>query len=404
MYSFQVRKSKGKKENLHLRIETIMLFKEIIGQQEVKKRLLNLVIDDRTPHALLLFGPHGTGKLALAVALAQYLSCADRGGEDACGVCPSCLKFGKLVHPDLHFVMPVLKTARVAKDPVSDHFMEEWRESFLADFYLNENQWYEAIGAENKQGVINKEEALQVIRKLGFKPYESDFRMVVVWLPEKMNLAAGNKLLKLIEEPPEKTLIVMVSENTDRILPTILSRTQLLHVPPLSEKDIRDALTQQQNADPQMIEDAVRKSNGSFNVALQTLLDDENILHYFELFTTLMRLAYSRSIIEINDWVDKVAGLGRERQKQLLDYSLRLLRENFMLHMEEEALNYMSVKEAGFSERFSPFIHEGNIHMLVESFSEAGNHIEANGNPRIILMDLSIKVIRLLMQKAPQAG
>ncbi|MCK4751695.1 MAG: DNA polymerase III subunit delta, partial [Bacteroidales bacterium] len=304
----------------------------------------------------------------------------------------------------LHFVMPVLKTARVAKDPVSDHFMEEWRESFLADFYLNENQWYEAIGAENKQGVINKEEALQVIRKLGFKPYESDFRMVVVWLPEKMNLAAANKLLKLIEEPPEKTLIVMVSENTDRILPTILSRTQLLHVPPLSEKDIRDALTQQQNADPQMIEDAVRKSNGSFNVALQTLLDDENILHYFELFTTLMRLAYSRSIIEINDWVDKVAGLGRERQKQLLDYSLRLLRENFMLHMEEEALNYMSVKEAGFSERFSPFIHEGNIHMLVESFSEAGNHIEANGNPRIILMDLSIKVIRLLMQKAPQAG
>jgi len=381
-----------------------MLFKEIIGQPEVKARLRNLVLDDRTPHALMLFGPPGAGKLGLAVAMVQFLSCNNRQSEDACGTCPSCLKFNKLVHPDLHFVFPVLKTARVSKDPVSDHFMEEWREAVLSNSYLSENQWYEAIGAENKQGVINKEESLQIIRKLGFKPYESDYRMIVIWLPEKMNLSAANKLLKLIEEPPGKTLILMVSESTDKILPTILSRTQLLHVPPLTLSEIKEAFQQKGGLDPELVEDAIRKSNGNFNTALQALGEDANEMVYFDLFTNLMRLAYARNIIEINDWVAKVAGLGRERQKLLVDYSLRLLRENFMLHMETAELNYMSRRENEFSGKFSPFIHEANIHSLVESFSTAGNHIEANGNPRIILMDLSIRIIRLLMQKAPQAS
>ena len=380
-----------------------MLFKEIIGQQEVKKRLLNLVGEDRTPHALMLFGPPGTGKRSLAVAMAQYLSCADRQPEDACGVCPSCVKFSKLVHPDLHFVVPVMKTQKVVKDPETDLFIEAWRESFLANPYLSENQWYEAIGAENKQGMISVKESESIIRKLNFKPYESDYRMMIIWLPEKMHQATGNKLLKLIEEPPAKTLFLMVSENTERILPTILSRSQLLQVPPLEEDLLREGLLNRQGSDPQLLEDAVRRANGNYNVALNTLLKDEQELQYFDRFTGLMRLCYSRKIIEINDWVDSVAGLGRERQKQLLDYSLRLLRENFMLHMEHDQLSYMSAREAEFSGRFSPFIHEGNIHGLVASFTEAGNHIEANGNPRIVFMDLSIRVIRLLMQKAPPA-
>jgi DNA polymerase-3 subunit delta' len=379
-----------------------MLFRDIIGQQEIKTRLLNMVRDDRTPHALMLFGPPGTGKRSLALATARYLACLERGRDDACGVCSSCVKFNKLVHPDLHFVVPVLKTQKVAKDPVTDHFIEAWREAFLANPYLSENQWYEAIGAENKQGVINKEESLQIIKKLSFKPYESEFRMVIIWLPEKMNQSAANKLLKQLEEPPEKTLIIMVSENTDRILPTILSRAQLLHVPPLASDMLREGLLKRHGSDPRLLEDAVRRANGNYNVALATLEKDEQELQHFELFTGIMRLCYSRKIIEINDWVEEVAGMGRERQKQLLDYSLRLLRENFILHMAQADLNYMSEREAGFSEKFNPFIHEGNIHALVETFTEAGNHIEANGNPRIVLMDLSIKVIRLLMQKAGQ--
>jgi len=381
-----------------------MLFKEIIGQQEVKDKLLRLVRDDRTPHAMMLFGPEGSGKLALGVALTQFLACNNRQEDDSCGICPSCIKFGKLVHPDLHFVVPVLKTGSMTAPPVSDDYAEAWREALLSDFYLTESQWYESIGAENKQGIINVKESENIIRKLGFKPYESDYRMVVIWLPEKMNQPAANKLLKLIEEPPALTLIMMVSEHTDRLLPTILSRTQLFHVPPISEADLREGLMKQGQADRQQLEDAVLRANGNMSTALQTLREDDLERQHFELFTEVMRLCYSRDIIQINGWVERVAGIGRERQKQLIDYSLRLLRENFILHMEHENLNYMSAKELDFSRKFSPFIHEGNVHALADAFTLAGNHIEANGNPRIILMDLSIGVIKLLMQKAPVAG
>jgi len=326
-----------------------MLFKEIIGQQEVKDKLLRLVRDDRTPHAMMLFGPEGSGKLALAVGLTQYLACNNRQEEDSCGVCPSCIKFGKLVHPDLHFVVPVLKTGSMTAPPISDDYAVAWREALLADFYLTESQWYESLGAENKQGIINVKERENIIRKLAFKPYESDYRMVVIWLPEKMNQSAANKLLKLIEEPPEKTLILMVSEYTNKILPTILSRTQLFHVPPISEADLREGLMKLGQADQQLLEDAVLRANGNMGTALQTLRQDDVERQHFELFTEVMRLCYARDIIQINGWVERVAGMGRERQKQLIDYSLRLLRENFILHMEHDTLNYMSAKESDFS-------------------------------------------------------
>jgi DNA polymerase III subunit delta' len=377
-----------------------MLFKEIIGQKEVKDKLLRLVRDDRTPHALMLFGPEGTGKLALAVAMAQYVACTDRQQEDACGTCPSCIKFGKLVHPDLHFVVPVMRTGNMQSAPVSDDYAETWRAEFLADHYLAEGQWYGALGAENKQGMINVRESETIMRKLSFKPYESDYRMVLIWLPEKMNQPAANKLLKLIEEPPAKTLIIMATEQTDRILPTILSRTQLIHVPPVSDTDLREGLMKQEVQDPRLVDDVVKRAHGNVSIAFRMLRQDEAEQQNFELFTELMRLCYSRDIIRVNDWVERVAVMGRERQKQLADYSLRMLRESFILGYKQEGLNYLSAKESDFSEKFSPFIHEGNVFALTEAFTEAGNHIEANGNPRIILMDLSIRIIRLLMLKA----
>ena len=381
-----------------------MLFQETIGHQELKQRLRALVRDDRTPHALMLFGPQGTGKLALAIAMAQYLACNDRQDNDSCGKCPSCVKFGKLVHPDLHFVFPVVKTGSGSAPSVSDDYAEVWRESLLSDYFLTENQWYEALGAENKQGIINVKESESILRKLSFKPYESDYRMMIIWLPEKMNHSAANKLLKLIEEPPPRTLILMISEHTDRILPTIISRTQLLHVPPFTDSMVREGLKQLGYTDDQLIEDAVSRANGSFSLAKQSLEQDENELAHFENFTSLMRLCYARDIVAINHWVESVSVTGRERQKQLMDYALRLLRENFMLHLENPQLNYLSRKEAEFSAKFSPFIHEGNIHSLAEGFTLAGNHIEANGNPRIVFMDMAIGIIKLLMQKAPSAG
>lgn len=375
-----------------------MQFGDIIGQKEVKARLLSMVREDRLPHALMLIGPPGSGKRSLALALARYLSCSDRREHDACGQCPSCIKFSKLVHPDLHFVVPVV-TSQGNSRPVTDDYLPQWREAFLENPYLSENQWYEAIGAENKQGRIFVWESDALIRKLGFKPYESEYRMVFIWLPERMNVQMANKFLKTLEEPPEKTLIVMASESTDSILPTIMSRTQILRVPALEKDILREGLLQRGTTDPGLLEDAVRRANGNFNQALLTLEQDETELKHFESFTTLMRLCYGRKIIDIDSWVNAVAGEGRERQKQLLDYSTRLLRESFMLHMQRSELNYMSAREADFAGKFSPFIHGQNVHELVEEFMLAANHIEANGNPKIVLMDLAIKVIRLLMRK-----
>ncbi len=380
-----------------------MLFKEIVGQQEVKNKLVNVVQEGRVSHAQLFFGPPGTGKLALAIALAQYMTCTERDGMDSCGHCPSCLKFRKLIHPDVHFVFPVMTTQQVPAHPVSDMFMETWRESVLKNPYQSENQWYEAIGAENKQGFISKNESKQVIRKLSMKPYEAEYTILVIWLPEKMNHYAANSLLKLIEEPPVKTLFLLVSENTDQILPTILSRTGLFYVPPLGKEEIRNGLTRSNQHDPALIEDAVSKSNGNFSLALKEVENDERDLYNFNQFTGIMRLCYSRKIIEITEWVDQVAGIGRERQKQLLTYSVRLLRENFILHIRREDLTYLSKKESEFSGKFSRFIHEGNIFGLTEAFTEAEKHIEANGNARIILLDLAIHVIRLLQKKESES-
>jgi len=376
-----------------------MQLKDIIGQEGIKQKLVALVHEDRLPHALMLVGPAGTGKRSLAVATAQLLACQDRQPTDSCGACPSCVKFAKLVHPDLHFVIPVSTTSRVVSKPKTEDFLEVWREVFLDNPYLSENQWYEAMGAENKQGLINVAESHSVSERLSLKPYESDYRMMLIWLPERMNREAANKLLKLIEEPPPLTHFFLVSEKTDRILPTILSRTQILPVPPLEEGQIREGLLPLAGHEDELLEDAVRRANGNFNTALVTLQKDEQELQFFELFTQLMRLAYGRKIIELNDWVDQVASLGREKQKRLIDYALRLLRENFMLNLAQEQLSYMSAREREFSQRFSAFIHPGNVFELSEEFTLAGNHIEANGNPKIVLMDLSIKVIRLLMKK-----
>lgn len=376
-----------------------MLFQEVIGQQKAGERLRRMVMEERLPHALMLHGPPGTGKLALALATLQYLSCTDRGQVDACGSCPSCLKFRNLAHPDLHFVFPVVSTG-TGGSSWSDTYMEKWREALGEDPYMPEGEWYERLNAENKQGIINVKESGEILRKLQFKPYESRFRMMLIWLPERMNIQAANKLLKLIEEPPPDTHIIMVSEQTERILLTILSRTQLVHVPPLSEEEIRAGLTGTEGVEEGLAADAARRSGGDLARARSLMRESELDLMYFQLFTTLMRLAYGKDIIKINDWVDEVAGLGRIRQKQLLDYGLRMLRENFILHQQEEKLQYMSRREAEFSSKFSPFIHQSNVFGLSEAFNEAGNHIEANGNARLVLMDLGIKVIMLLRQKS----
>jgi len=380
-----------------------MQFKDIVGQDQVKQKLIKSVNEGRIPHAQLFTGQEGTGKLALTIAYAQYISCHNKGEFDSCGVCPSCHKFSKLIHPDLHFVFPIVLSEKKSdsdddKGPsgkLSDAFMVQWREVLLANPYITESDWYEMIGAGNKQGIIGTTESSDVIRKLSLKSYESDYKTMIIWLPERMNQQAANKLLKLIEEPPLNTTFLMVSENPAQLLKTILSRTQIIKVPPIHRDSIALALVDRYQMNPSRANDISRISNGSYRKAMELVsVEVEN--QYFPFFRQLMRLCYGNDVLGLLDWVGEVTSLGREQQKELLAESLRLLRESLMLNMDLEDISYLAGEEVDFGKKFSPFINKSNVYQIFTEFNLAIDHISRNGNAQIIFTDMCMKLVKLI--------
>lgn len=372
-----------------------MFFKEVIGQEATKKRLIQSVGEERVSHAQLFAGPEGTGKLALAIAYAQYVACTNRQPGDSCGECPSCKKYRKLIHPDLHFVFPVVKTPKF-KEPVSDNFLEEWRAMIAQSPYFNLDQWFDMIGVENAQGLIYAHQSEEIIRKLNLKSYESEYKVMIIWLPEKMHVACANKLLKMIEEPPVKTLFILITENEEDIISTIRSRCQMITVPPIDPDSMARALGNLPEAEGHDIRNVVHLAKGNFTKAVELLQPDEQTLFNLEKFKELMRFSYGRKYSDLFKWVDQVAGIGREKQKSLLNYFLNSLRENFIYNLKNKDLTFMSDQEEEFSKRFSPFINERNIQELTEVFELAFAHIGMNGNPRIIFTDVSFKIVKLI--------
>lgn len=372
-----------------------MFFKEVIGQSAIKQRLIQSVNEERVSHAQLFAGPPGSGKLALAIAYAQFVACTNRQANDSCGECPSCKKYKKLIHPDLHFVFPVIKTTKF-KEPVSDNFLEEWRLMIAKNPYFNSDQWFEFIGVENAQGLIYSHQSEEIIRKLNLKPYESEYKVMIIWLPEKMHVACANKLLKMIEEPPVKTLFILITENEEDIISTIRSRCQLINIPPIDSVSIEKAISALPEAEGHDIRDIVHLSKGNYNKAMELLEPDELGIFNLERFKELMRYSYGRKFADLFKWVDQVAGIGREKQKSLLNYFLILLRENFVYNLKNSNLTFMSDQEEEFSKRFSPFINERNIVELTEVFETAFAHIGMNGNPRIIFTDVAFKITKLI--------
>lgn len=377
-----------------------MLFKDVIGQEETKKKLIKTVKDNRVSHAQLFSGPEGAGSLPLAIAYAQYLSCGNRNGDDSCGTCPSCNKYAKLIHPDLHFILPVASTPKV-KDPLTDKFLEEWRKSFIENPYLNPAAWYKAIGLENKQGFINVKESSEIIRKLSLKTYESEFKVVIIWLPEKMNDQTANKLLKIIEEPPSKTLFLMITGNSGNILPTIYSRAQMIKIPKLDEAEIFSALKQKYDFEEVKIKDAAHLADGNWLKALNLLEKTEESMLHFEKFTALMRLCWIRDMLGLLNWVEEMSRLGRESQKLFLDYGLRIIRENFIMNINPETsgeMIRMTRYESDFSVKFSKFINKNNIFGIASEFNQACLHIEANANGKIVFHDMANRLAKLIKQ------
>lgn len=372
-----------------------MTFNDIIGQDDVKEHLHRLLRENKLPHALMFCGPRGAGKLPLALAFAQMLLCQHPTDEGACGTCTDCRMSHLWAHPDLHFSFPVYK-GKSSDKPISEDFLKEWREQISRSPYFDTEDWLEDIGAENQQVVIYVQESDNLQRKLALKSSQGGRKVVVIWLPERMNEQTGNKLLKLIEEPPVGTHFLLVSQEPDLVLGTIQSRVQRINVPALGEDVICKALMER-HAMPQ--DDAQRLAHiaqGNYTEALKRMQQSSEQKQFFDLFTQLMRDSYARRIKNMHAWALAASELGRERQKRMLQYFQGQLRENFIYNFHQPQISFLGREEESFSTRFAPFINERNVVGIMNELSDAERDISQNVSARMVFFDLALKMIILL--------
>lgn len=374
-----------------------MLFKDIIGQTEVKERLLHLVSGARIPHALMFTGPEGCGNLPAAFAFAQYLFCKNKSAHDTCGQCPSCLKTAHLAHPDLHIVFPIAKSKDVRK---SDDVVKMFREVFLETPYITLNDWFNSLDAENKQPIIPTEEANDIIHKLSYTSYEGGYKIMVIWQPEKMNAEAANKLLKVLEEPTDQTIFLLVCNQPDQLLATIISRVQQIPFYKLSEADIEQALVKQFGCPEPAARQAALLSDGSYREAQLLLQHNDTGSGFLAHFRAFMLVALKFDGFKATAWVDENARSGREKQKQFLQYSLGIFRDCLVMNFGSHELVRHSGEERDFLNKFSRFVHQRNYEKLVEEFNSAYYYVERNANPKILFMDLMLRSNELINMPA----
>ena len=372
-----------------------MKFSDIISHESAKNRLRGFVDSGRIPHAILLEGQQGIGKFALARAFAQYVHCENRKNGDSCGCCPSCIQHQSFNHIDTHFVFPIIKKGS-GKSAVSDDYIEEWREFLSQNPYMDFDKWLILLDNINAQPHIFVDESIDLIRKLNYTAHKAKYKIVLLWLPERMKLECANKLLKLIEEPFSDTLFVMVSNDSKQILPTIYSRTQRVELLRLGDDSIANYLVEKFASDPTTALSIAHLAEGNINKAEKEFAVSKEKSQFFEMFVELMRLAYQRKINDLKRWSNDAASLGREPAIQFLNYCQRLIRENFIYNLNVNELNYMNKSEAQFSVNFARFITERNVQKLIEVLNKAQIDISGNANSKIVFFDLSIKVILLL--------
>jgi DNA polymerase III subunit delta' len=381
-----------------------MLFRDIAGQREIKKKLIQTVLDHRVSHAQLFFGQEGSEKLALAIAYAQFINCTDKqipaSGDaslaDSCGNCPSCIKYLKLVHPDLHFIFPVATTKKVTKKPRSKEFLEEWRK-FLADndYHVTLHEWYETIGIENKQGIINADDCHDLITTLSYKSYESEYKVMIIWMVEKLFYAAAPKILKILEEPPDKTLFILVAEDPETIISTILSRTLLVKIPRITENELSEYLGRKFNISDYDAGIIARKAGGNLKAAIHQHENTEEDAYNFTTFRDWMRLCFARDVQGLVSCVADLSKIGRENQKGLLLYALKAVRSCASFRYLNEMHPPVPGEETEFIKKISTFINPSNFERFNEIFNQALFHIERNANPQVLFLDVSLNIMRL---------
>lgn len=374
-----------------------MLFKEVVGQDEIKDQLRREADEGRVAHALLFYGPEGCGKLPVALAFARYLLCSQPHDGEPCNACNSCRMTARWAHPDLHFVFPVVKYKDAAHS-VSDVYLPEWRKQLGENVYFGLDEWLEDMQAGNQQAMIYSAESDAIQKKLSLKSNQGGKKVMIIWLPEKMNLECANKLLKLLEEPPAETHFLLISECLEAVLPTIVSRAQCIGMKGLSEDEIAGALMQRNACDCDTARRVAHTANGNLIAAQQLLRSNADQNLFFDLFVILMRLSYQRKIKDLKKWSEQIAALGREKQKNFLAYSQKLIRENFIYNFRQPDLNYETMEEENFSRNFARFINERNVIHIMDELSLAQRDIEQNGNPKFVFFDFALKMIVLLIQ------
>lgn len=382
-----------------------MQFSEILGQEHIKSHLTKSADLGRIPHAQLFVGPEGSGTLPMAIAYAQYIICSNQnaenlGSNEACNI-----KFQKISHPDLHFIYPTVSTDEVKTKPKSIDFITEFRQFLEQNPYGSLFDWYQMLGVKNKQGEIRVDDAQEILKSLALKSYEGGYKIMIIWMADKLNIAASNKLLKLLEEPTDRTVFILISENEEDIIQTIRSRCQVLHFNGLSEKVIAEALVSKENIESKTAVKIAHQAQGNFNKALQLLQPDSESVFFEKWFVDWVRAAFrakgnAAAIQDLIQWSEQIAGLGRETQKKFLHFCIDMFRQALLLNYQTPSLVYMEPQVEKFKlENFAPFVNGNNINGIFKELSDAMYHIERNGNPKIILTDLSIKLTRLIHQK-----
>lgn len=379
-----------------------MKFNEVIGQEEIKERLVDMSREGRVPHAIMFCGPRGCGKMALALAFASYLICSsDKDGKDSCGTCHQCAMLRSWSHPDLIFTYPVIKPQGTSADHkmVSDDFAREWRGMLAEEPYFTMNQWLAKMGAGNQQAMIYVAESEAVIRKLSMKSSQGGYKINIVWLPERMREDCANKMLKIIEEPPQQTVFIMVCEEPERLLETIRSRVQRIDIRKIDTPSMEKALVQRRAISTEVAHRTARVADGDWIKATEELDAGNENREFLGLFMQLMRQAYARNVKELKGWTETVAALGRERQRSMLAYFQHLVRENFMYNFRNPELVYMTMEEENFATRFARFINEANVIAIDEIFGTAARDIGQNANPKMVFYDVAMRIIVEIMRK-----
>jgi DNA polymerase-3 subunit delta' len=382
-----------------------MHFSDIIGQEHLKIHLTKSADLGRIPHAQLFIGPEGSGTLATALAYAQYILCKNFNSENSGGNESCNLKFSHFTHPDLHFIYPTVTTPEVKTKPKSIDFITDWRLFLKQNPYGSLFDWLNFLEAGNKQGEIRVDDAQEILRLLSLKSYEGGYKIAIIWMADKMNIAASNKLLKLLEEPTDKTLFILIAENKEDIIQTILSRCQVLHFNGLNEAQIAEKLITAYNIDQREAKKIAHQAQGNYNKALKLINENGEDDAFEEWFVEWVRAAFrakgnASAISDLISWSEKIAGIGRESQKKFLNYCIEMFRQALLINYQTTSLVYMEPKVAKFKlENFAPFVNGNNIEAIFIELSDAIYHIERNGNPKIILTDLSIKLTRLIHKK-----